>query len=392
MNGQDQSRNLSGMLGQIAETVGGMGEAYSPVMKQATKPRGNMDDPGHLRNLAQWASNNGDSSMASQYMQEARRMDAERKAENEKVVKEAKDRAVNTAVSAYDAALRSGDPDKIQAAYEEATRVGNDTGRSTVGVISQLEGAQRQREEATYQEGRRQKQAAEEGFTTAFNSSINANMTPEQIQKKIDAAPAQFKEIAQTLGSRQIQFNNQVAQANERATDLATPVSTDFAASSVSAIKDDDVRANFEERLESLKPEGWDENSKTWATQAQRRRYQQQVDALAKEAFNTGTSEIVNEGRAERDRAENIANGAAVVARQAISAADLKAWAEAKDIDITDFGGILGSGANNMTYEEAKAAIRKERIDGYYAGLGLDNPNSDQELTDEELLDKYPTS
>ena len=38
MNGQDQSVNLSGMLGQIAETAGSMGDAYKPVMQQATKP------------------------------------------------------------------------------------------------------------------------------------------------------------------------------------------------------------------------------------------------------------------------------------------------------------------------------------------------------------------
>lgn len=386
MNGQDQSVNLTGMLGQIAETAGSMGDAYKPVMQQATKPRGDMSDPAHLRNLAQWASNNGDTAMASQYMTEARRIGTERKAENEKIVKKATDRAVNTAVSAYDAALRSGDPDAIQAAYEEATRVGNDTGRSTIGTISQLEGAQRQREEANYQQGRRDKLVAEENFTTAFNSSLKADMTPEQIQKKIDSAEPRFKEIAQTLGSRQIQFNNQVAQAKERTTDLAAPVSPDFAASSVAAIKDEGVRANFEERLESLKPEGWDENSKTWATQAQRRRYQQQIDALAKEAFKAGTDEIVLEGRSERDRSESIANGAAVVARQAISKSDIDAWKGANpDKDVTDGSEWFDMDSNNISYDQVKQLIRQERMDGYYEGLGMDNPNKPRTYDAETL-------
>lgn len=79
MNGQDQSRNLSGMLGQIAETVGGMGEAYAPVMKEATRPRGDMNDPQHLQRLAQWASSNGDSAGASMYMQQARTLQSEQK-------------------------------------------------------------------------------------------------------------------------------------------------------------------------------------------------------------------------------------------------------------------------------------------------------------------------
>jgi hypothetical protein len=389
MAGSDQSVNLSGMLGQIAETTGSMGDAYSPVLKAATKPRGDMNDPQHLRNLAQWASSNGDSAMASQYMQEARRISAERTAANEKVVKEAKDRAVNTAVSSYNTALKSGDPDKIQAAYEEAVRVGNDTGRTTINAITQLEGAQRQRDEAAYVAGQRQKKAAEEGFIADFGSKITGDMTAEELQKKADAVAPQFKEQAQTLASRQIQFNNQVAKDKERNADLSTPVDTDFASSSIEAIKDPEVRAAYTERLTQLeKPDGWD--GETWATQTQRRRHQTLVDALAEEAFRAGTGELVNAQRAERERAENIANGAAVVARQAVSNADIEAWKTANpDKDVRDSSGFWDLDKNNISYAEVKKIIRQERMDGYYAGLGLDNPNADNELTDEELLTKY---
>ena len=83
----DQSANLTGMLGQIAGTVGGMGEAYEPITKALTKPRGDMNDPAHLSNLAQWASNNGDQAAASMYMQQSRELtakaDAARKAEGQ---------------------------------------------------------------------------------------------------------------------------------------------------------------------------------------------------------------------------------------------------------------------------------------------------------------------
>ena len=74
MAGSDQSVNLGGMLTNIAETTGSMAESYAPVMKAATKPRGDMNDPAHLRNLAQWASNNGDAAAAQSYMAEARRL------------------------------------------------------------------------------------------------------------------------------------------------------------------------------------------------------------------------------------------------------------------------------------------------------------------------------
>ena len=75
----DQSANLSGMLSQIGQTVGSMGEAYKPVSQALSKPRGNMDDPNHLQALAQWASSNGDSAAASMYMQQARELKAEQK-------------------------------------------------------------------------------------------------------------------------------------------------------------------------------------------------------------------------------------------------------------------------------------------------------------------------
>ena len=72
MAGSDQSINLTGMLGQIGNTVGSMGDAYKPVSQALSKPQGNMTDPEHLQRLAQWASSNGDSASASMYMQQAR--------------------------------------------------------------------------------------------------------------------------------------------------------------------------------------------------------------------------------------------------------------------------------------------------------------------------------
>ena len=79
MLGRDQSVNLSGMLGQIAETTGSMGDAYKPVLKEGTKPRGDMNDPKHLERLAQWATTHGDSAAAAMYMSQAREAKAEQK-------------------------------------------------------------------------------------------------------------------------------------------------------------------------------------------------------------------------------------------------------------------------------------------------------------------------
>lgn len=77
MAGQDQSANLGGMLTNIGQTMGTMGDAYKPVLQAATKPRGDMNDPAHLANLAQWATQNGDAAAASMYMSQAREAKAQ---------------------------------------------------------------------------------------------------------------------------------------------------------------------------------------------------------------------------------------------------------------------------------------------------------------------------
>lgn len=80
MAGQDQSANLGGMLTDIGKTVGSMGDAYKPVLQAATKPQGDMNDPVHLANLAQWATQHGDTAAASMYMTQSREAKAEQKA------------------------------------------------------------------------------------------------------------------------------------------------------------------------------------------------------------------------------------------------------------------------------------------------------------------------
>ena len=81
MAGSDQSANLSGMLSGISDTLGQMGESYrneyKDLMKSASMPRGDMNDPAHLRQLAQWAAAHGDTESAQRYMQQASKLEAE---------------------------------------------------------------------------------------------------------------------------------------------------------------------------------------------------------------------------------------------------------------------------------------------------------------------------
>lgn len=133
MAGTDQSVNLSGMLGGIAQTTGGMADAFKPVLQGATKPRGDMSDPNHLRNLAQWATSNGDSAMAAQYMAEARQLTAKADAEAEKQKALQGSAAMGNIQKGMQDVLAKGGPDAEkrmealqQAAMSTAQRYGMD--------------------------------------------------------------------------------------------------------------------------------------------------------------------------------------------------------------------------------------------------------------------------
>ena len=109
MAGQDQSANLSGMLTDIGKTMGSMGNAYKPVLQAATKPRGDMNDPAHLANLAQWATQHGDTAAASMYMSQAREAKADQKEQKSMDHMAMSDQATMTGNMTAEQIAQSGD-------------------------------------------------------------------------------------------------------------------------------------------------------------------------------------------------------------------------------------------------------------------------------------------
>ena len=109
MAGQDQSANLGGMLTDIGKTMGSMGDAYKPVLQAATKPRGDMNDPAHLANLAQWATQHGDTAAASMYMSQAREAKADQKEQKSMDHMAMSDQATMTGNMTAEQIAQSGD-------------------------------------------------------------------------------------------------------------------------------------------------------------------------------------------------------------------------------------------------------------------------------------------
>jgi len=200
MQGQDQSVNLSGMLGQIAETTGSMGDAYKPVMQEATKPRGKMDDPNHLQRLAQWASNNGDTAAASMYMSQSRELAAVQRREQERAQAKADNATMNTATARYAEALRGGDQATIDAARIELQEASNLTG---VDAQARFAAVDREHDRITneaYAKDERVREAKERQDMEKLSTAMN-NASLEEIPDIVKNAPPAVAMAAQRMAN-----------------------------------------------------------------------------------------------------------------------------------------------------------------------------------------------
>lgn len=364
MAGQDQSRQLGGMLTQIGETVGQGAEAFAPVMNAAMKPRGDMNDPAHLMRLAEWARSNGDQQSAAQYMAQSQRMRAETEKKRAQAVQQAKVGMVNEYAKA------SRDPSgNNQEAYDKlmefSSNAGVDVQREIAGVDTQVEQA-RQAERRAADEA---EVKAEEGFKQALNAKMGG---AEDISGLVEQSPPQYRDLARVMVTREMQFREaREAQASE-VTDMKTPVSTELASSSISEIQNPQAKSAFQERLKKLEAEsGWDEERGEWNTIADKRNYAKRVAALENEAFRMATDEAVNAGRAlrfaEQDRADAIASARS----NKVTQAEIDEWVETNDKDITAEGATPGYfGRNNVTRQEAIAGVIADRIAGIEGSYG----------------------
>jgi hypothetical protein len=221
------------MLGGIAQTTGGMADAFKPVLQGATKPRGDMADPNHLQRLAEWASSNGDAQQAAMYMSEARRVRAEMKEASAKLEAETKNKAAGAATLQYKEALESKDPTKIQKAEEALIANAAALGYDALDRMNAANSAvTRAQQEADRQEDRAAA-AADKKFEQQFAGTMNTANSVEEIQKAVEAAPAEMKPAAQRAANVRLQFleardaRNAREAENQQVVDVEVSIPTD---------------------------------------------------------------------------------------------------------------------------------------------------------------------
>ena len=227
MAGTDQSVNLSGMLGQIAETTGSMNKAFDPVLKAATKPRGDMSDPQHLRNLAQWASSNGDTAAAQSYMAEARRLAEQATADAKRLRAEQGSAAMGNIQKGMQDVLAQGGPDADrrmqaleQAAMTTAARDGMD-GQAAAGMGNQARMNQMSMEAAERNKGIQERAVASAEIQDQLTAIRTGGGTREEQDRKIDIAIKRASTkpggatAARAWQAADMQFSNEMREANE---------------------------------------------------------------------------------------------------------------------------------------------------------------------------------
>lgn len=275
MAGQDQSVNLGGMLGQIAETTGSMGDAYKPVLKAATKPRGDMNDPAHLNNLAQWASSNGDAQAASMYMNQARQLEAEQK----RVADATK---MNTATSAYHKARTGGNAQEIADAEEALLATSNATGQDAFARMEAVNQGIRRAEDQARQEKDAAEQAAEKQAVQDFTQQLNGADDEEAIQAVVDSADPTVAPIAQRLATQRLTYLNERTRRAQMDAENAQDVVIDV---TIDENLDPKLVAAHKAELEAI--EALKENGKvngTW-TPTVRSAIQRRVTKLAENIY-----------------------------------------------------------------------------------------------------------
>lgn len=220
MAGVDQSRNLSGMLSQIGETVGSMADPYKNVMQAATKPRGDMNDPQHLMNLSQWASSNGDSAAASAYMQQANRLAESAKADAKQLRKEQGAAAMGNISVAMQQVLKDGGPNaeaRMQALQEAAQVQAAKYGMDGVAASNMANEARSAHTQLIRQENARvteERALADREVLDGLEAA--AAESPEKLAAMVKRETAKGNgSIVRQFETARIQYEETVAQAEE---------------------------------------------------------------------------------------------------------------------------------------------------------------------------------
>jgi hypothetical protein len=318
MAGQDQSRQLGGMLSQIGETVGQGAQAFAPVMNAAMKPRGDMNDPAHLQALAQWASSTGDQQGAAMYMQQAQQLRSEQKRASDATM-------LNGATAQYKAARESGDAKAIAEAEQGVIDASNATGSDAHARLDAVQSSLSRAEEAAYVQGERQAAAEEKKALEDFTKQLNSVTDAADIQAIVEGADEKVAPVAQRAATARLAYleaqtvRQERDALNEKDVTIDLTINKDLPPAIVAAHEAE--LKGLEARAEAGFVNG------TWNTPTMRQEIVDAREALAKKIYGATYSKEMQDYSVETARLRDY-NGKS--SRVAISTPTTKQAAEIK--------------------------------------------------------------
>jgi len=219
MAGGDQSVNLSGMLNSIAGTIGsgyeinGMsaGQALGNNIREAAKPKLDMNDPQSIRDYAGWAGRNGQQKESTLMLEKAAEVEKE-----QAIAKKKGAVAKDTAMGMKSAA--DGDVTGLERAIADAARKAQEAGQA-----GDLDGVDLYRKEMEALSG--QRNAAKGVQTTNKGNGIlhleslleNPDVTEEQkrqIQTQLDVLKQDNKAV---LAANNTKISNMAVERQQQA-------------------------------------------------------------------------------------------------------------------------------------------------------------------------------
>lgn len=358
MAGSDQSVNLSGMLSQMNNAIGDMGEKNGEILgnvvANANMPTPDPNDPQSMYQYAEWARRNGKAQEAMTMQMQAR--EAEKKQKDEALTK-----AKAGLTSKYHQAVKTGVGE--QEAYDNLIQFGIDQGQEVTPSIDQIDAGERGRQDQEYQMAQAEKLKRRENAQQMAIGAMTGK-TEVEITKSIEDAPEEFRDIYQTVGQRELQFQEAVAKSASRKEDIKTPVDTKSITNAIGSIDNKKLAKRFTAELaelEGTKSNYWDKKKGQWKSTESKRAWEREVSKLHRSSWDAVTREVINEEDRALAKEEDFQRALGRARSAKVTETEIENYTDA----VADDDGTWNVGGyGEISRQDAIAGVIAEREEG----------------------------
>lgn len=392
MAGSDQSVNLSGMLSQMNNTIGQMGEQNGKllggVIANANMPEVDPSNPQSMYKYAEWARRNGKPQEAMMMQQQAHAAEKEMRA---KAMQQAKAGMVGK----YHTAVKSGEGE--QEAYDNLVKFGANAGEDMTRLVDQIDAGERARQDQEWQATQQAKATKRENAQQMALGAM-AGKTESEIETAISSAPEEFRDIYQEVGRREIAFQSELQKSKDRKADIKTPLDTTGVDSAIKQVENPELSKRFtaeKAQLEESKGNYWNAERKEWHSPESKRAWEREVSKLHRSAWDAVTREVINKENRVLDEEADFQRAIGKARGAKVTETEIANWQEANDAWNTwepsreeAIAGVIAEREKGV--REAYDRVERVAAEGYtigqiedgyrYIGGDPEDPNSYEEV------------